>query len=182
MKTLETSRLILRGFSESDLEDTYAYCVDPEVGPNAGWMPHKNKEETLTIIHHFMLNEEVWAIVEKESMKVIGSVGLHADRKRSTPDVKMIGYVLAKPTWGQGYAVEVVKGVLEYAFEEMKLKMVTVYHYPFNTRSRRVIEKTGFHYEGMLRYSSKLPDGRITDDVCYSMDVDEYYHLRESKG
>jgi len=74
-----------------------------------------------------------------------------------------------------------VKSVLEYAFEEMKLKMVTVYHFPFNHRSRRVIEKTGFHYEGTLRYSMKLLDGRITDDVCYSMSEDEYYRLQEKK-
>ncbi len=179
MKTLETQRLILRGFTEDDVDDAYEYCIDPEVGPAAGWAPHKNKAETMTIIRSFIEKQEVWAVVEKETDKVIGSLGLHLDTKRTSSDVKMIGYVLASPSWGKGYASEMVRRVLAYAFEELHLGMVSVYHYTFNERSKRVIEKAGFTFEGILRKAAKLPDGRITDDVCYSMTEHEYRILRE---
>ena len=46
---------------------------------------------------------------------------------------------------------EAAQGALRFAFDQMNLELVSVYHFPFNNRSRRVIEKCGFHYEGTLR-------------------------------
>lgn len=52
----------------------------------------------------------------------------------------MLGYVLAEEAWGHGYATEAAKRVIAFAFEEMGLEAVSVCHFPFNVRSRRVIE------------------------------------------
>lgn len=49
-KTLKTERLILRPWSKSDAESLFEYAKDPEVGPIAGWPPHKSKEESLGVI------------------------------------------------------------------------------------------------------------------------------------
>lgn len=73
MKTLETERLILRKFVEDDLDDLFEYAQSPNVGPNAGWAPHKTKEDSANILKMFIEEDEVWAIVEKKSNKVIGS-------------------------------------------------------------------------------------------------------------
>ena len=72
---------------------------------------------------------------------------------------------------------EAVRAVLRYAFETLCLEMVTVYHYPFNHRSSRVIEKCGFHYEGTLRRGTTRFDGQVLDNVCYSLLRGEYEAL-----
>lgn len=174
MKTLETNRLILRQWELEDLEDFYEYARNPEVGPNAGWKPHENKDFTLTILKSFIEKKEVWAIVDKESGKVIGSLGHHDDSKRRGMDSKMIGYVLSKDYWGQGLMVEAVKRVLQYLFTETEVKVVSCYHYPFNLRSKRVIEKSGFKFEGILRKASTHFSGETYDDYCYSILREEF--------
>jgi putative acetyltransferase len=174
LKTLETERLILRKFAEEDLEDLFEYAQSLHVGPNAGWPPHKTKEDSATILKMFIEEGEVWAIVERKSNKVIGSYGLHNDKKRDNSIAKMIGYVLSDKFWGNGYMPEATNRVLEYAFNELDLNIVSVYHFPFNERSKRVIEKCGFKFEGVLRLASTLPSSEIVDDVCYSMTKEEF--------
>ncbi|MGI6086124.1 MAG: GNAT family N-acetyltransferase [Acetivibrionales bacterium] len=174
MDVLESERLILRPFKEDDLDDFYEYAKNPNVGPNAGWKPHDSKEESSEILKEFMEKDEVWAIADRKTNRVIGSIGLHHDRKRDNKKAKMLGYVLAEPYWGKGLATEAAKRVIQYAFEELELDLLSVYHYPFNNRSKRVIEKCGFHYEGTIRGASTLYDGSVCDDVCYSMTRQEY--------
>lgn len=180
MKRLETPRLILRDWTEDDAEDLYRYAKDPEAGPAAGWKPHENMEESRKIAEMFIREGDVWALEEKASGRVIGSLGLHKDDKRpGVPGVKMVGYVLAKEFWGQGRMTEAVKEAMRYAFEEEGLRMLTVYHFPWNDRSRRVIEKCGFRKEGTLRESFVRFDGTLMDEVCYSLTVEEW---KEGRG
>ena len=82
MLTFETERLVLRPWRKSDLGDFYEYAKDPEVGPNAGWKPHENMDESRRILQSFIDGEEVRAVVLKQTGKVIGSLGLHPDRLR----------------------------------------------------------------------------------------------------
>ncbi len=178
MKTLYTERLILRPWSLDDLDDLYAYARNPNVGPAAGWEPHASREVTMRILQNFVSGEEVWAIALRGSGRAIGSVGLHDDQRRShVPDVKMLGYVLSEEHWGHGYMPEAVRAVLRHAFEEMGLSLMSVYHYPHNSKSRRVIEKCGFTHEGTLRQGSRIYDGTVYDSVMYSMTRDEYLAL-----
>jgi len=180
MPVLETERLIIRRFRKEDLDDFYEYPRNPNVGPNAGWKPHSSKQESREILRHFINNPSVWALVDKSTNKVIGSIGLHEDRKRDHQNAKMLGYVLAEPYWGKGLMTEAAKRMIKYAFEELRIDLLSVYHYPHNQRSKRVIEKCGFHYEGTLRQASTIYNGNIYDDVCYSLTKEEYY--REIKG
>lgn len=175
MKTLKTERLVLRDWRETDLEDFYEYAKNPNVGPNAGWRPHNDKAESLKILKEFIKNDDVWAVTEKPTGKAIGSLGLHKDGKRENDKARMIGYVLSEPYWGKGLMTEAVKRVLAYSFEELGLEIVTIFHFSFNQRSKRVIEKCGFNYEGTLRMAVRLFDGRVCDDVCYSITKDEYF-------
>ena len=174
MKTIETERLILRTWRLEDFGDFYEYASDPSIGPSAGWKPHTDRMESLNILISFIEGNEVFAVEDKISGKAIGSIGLHPDRKRNNPNVRMIGYVLAKPFWGRGLALEAVNAVLEFAFKDSNLSMVSVYHFPFNQQSKRVIEKAGFSLEGVLKEATILPNGQITDDVCYSLKKEEY--------
>jgi RimJ/RimL family protein N-acetyltransferase len=73
----------------------------------------------------------------------------------------------------KGYATEAVKCMLKYAFTELDLLVVAVCHYSSNLKSKRVIEKCGFTYEGTLRKYSR----NLTDSVRYSMIKDEWENL-----
>lgn len=176
MKVLETERLVLRPWKTEDVDDFYVYAKKPNVGPNAGWPPHENKEVSMKILQSFIEKDEVWAIEYKENSKVIGSLGAHADEKRAGIKARMIGFVLSEDYWGKGLMTEAVKEAIRYLFEEEKYDVLSCYHYPFNVRSKRVIEKCGFKYEGTLRLASKIFDASVYDDVCYSIVREEYLY------
>jgi len=171
---IQTERLILRDFRQEDLDDFYEYSINPAVGPNAGWKPHENKEESQKILDSFINGNEVMAIVDKKSQKVIGSIGLHNDEKRSYTKARMVGYVLTEPYWGKGLMTEAVKAVIDYAFTKTDVDLLSIMHFPFNKRSRRVIEKCGFRYEGLLRKSCIIFDGSVQDELCYSLLKEEW--------
>lgn len=173
LETLHTKRLIIRPWYQEDLTDFHAYAQSQLVGPLAGWKPHDSIETSFNILNFFINKEEVWAIEEKERHCVIGSIGFHDDKMRFVADVKMIGYALGEDYWGNGYMTEAVAAVLNYGFCKMNLSLISAKHFPHNTASGRVLVKNGFHFEGRLRRSSSLYDGRILDLMCYSITKEE---------
>ena len=73
---METNRILLRPWRESDAPALFKYASDPEVGPRAGWPPHKSVEESLEIIRTvFNDDTNTWAIVLKETGEPIGARG-----------------------------------------------------------------------------------------------------------
>ena len=180
MKTLESERLLLRPWKESDAEALYEYARTPNVGPAAGWKPHASIDETRVILKSFMEEDETWAVTLRSGGRLIGSFGLHKDSMRgSGVRSRMLGYVLAEDAWGHGYATEAAQCVIKFAFEELGLEVLSVCHFPFNERSRRVIEKCGFQYEGTLRRTDRRYDDVVMDSCCYSMLREEYFAAKE---
>ncbi len=178
--TVETERLFLREFRFDDVKDLYEYASNPNVGPNAGWTPHKNIQESESVLNMFMRADNLWAIVYKENHKVIGSIGLHDDILRSQiKDLKTrcLGYALSYDYWGMGIATEAVKAIQEYAFNVMKLDLLSVDHYPHNSRSMKVIEKCGFKREGTLRKARLSYRNEPVDIVTYSLLKEEWKEL-----
>ena len=77
---IETNRLVLRPFSESDAPDVFESCKNPNLGNNAGWKPLETIEETIDVLNTIFIGKEgVWAIVSKETQQVIGSIGIIPD-------------------------------------------------------------------------------------------------------
>ena len=72
---LTTKRLILRPWLETDAESLYKYAKDPDIGIPAGWPPHKSVEESRSIIRHILSAEGTFAVVDRQSGKVMGSIG-----------------------------------------------------------------------------------------------------------
>lgn len=177
LKVLETERLILRPYTRSDAEGLFAYASNPNVGPNGGWKPHKDVQESLEIIEDIFIDSS-WAIIDKESKKLIGSIGFEQDKHRPGISSKEIGYSLAEEFWGKGLMTEAAKEVIRYSFEELKLDILAICTGPANGRSARVIEKCGFKYEGTTRYCYKIFDGTIRDSRCYSLLRSEWEALR----
>ena len=147
---LETERLILRAFKQSDLDDFYEYASVEGVGERAGWKHHESIEETQQILNMFINHDKTFAIVLKENNKVIGSLGVeeYGMEEALTEFVEYrgreIGYVLSKDYWGKGIMTETVKVVINYLFNEQDLDFLTCGYYDFNSQSKRVQEKCGF--------------------------------------
>lgn len=176
MRKLETERLVLDKWttSENDIRGLYEYACNPDVGPNAGWKPHESLEESKEIIEELFLPHDVWAIREKETGKVIGSIGLEPDRRREDVNSRELGYSLAKESWGKGYMTEAAKAVIDYAFEDLDLVVLAICTGPDNRRSQRVIEKCGFKFEGIQRKGYHIYDGTDRDNLVYSMLREEW--------
>lgn len=177
MRMLQSGRLILRDWRITDLEDFHRYARDPQVGPPAGWRPHSSIEESRSVLAGFIRTGDTWAIVHRESGRAIGSFGVHKDDKRTLPKARMIGYSISSDFWGQGLMTESVRMVLDYLFDELALSVVSVYHFPENIRSKRVIEKCGFKYEGTLHMAAMLYNGQVVDHSCWSMTREEFREL-----
>jgi len=168
---IETERLLLRPFNESDLTDFYNYASVPGVGEMAGWPHHDSIETSKRILKSFIDEKEVLAIFHKADKKVIGSLGLHwswanSDDRYRDLKVKEIGYVLSKDYWGQGLMPEAVKAVIDYGFNTLGLDAFSCGHFIENDQSRRVIEKCGFTFvkRGEV-YSKQLQ--RSFEDMRY---------------
>lgn len=176
---IELNRVCIREFVWSDLNDLYEICKNPNVGPNAGWKEHKSIQETRTILNKFIKEKETFAIVDKANNKCIGSIGVYKDYKRENPNCRMIGYVLNELYWGKGIMSETLKGLIDFIFKNTNIMLLSIYHFPFNLKSKRVIEKCGFKYEGVLKNATLLFDGLVYDDVCYSLSKKEYIDEQE---
>lgn len=180
MKELITERLIIRPWKVTDLEDFYEYGSDPKVGPNAGWPTHTDIETSRKILESFVKREDVSAIVLKDKGKVIGGVGLHQiapDRPYAKELQREIGYVVNSAYWGNGYATEVVKALLQYGFEELKLKSIWCAHFDWNERSRHVIKKCGFHYIYTKEETLPMLAYKVVTTHYYRLSKEEYKSL-----
>lgn len=176
MREITTERLLLTPWRDcrEDAEGLYAYASDPEVGPRAGWKPHASVEESREIIKNVFMPHTVWAIREKESGRIIGSIGLEPDRRREDVNSKEMGYSLGRSFWGNGYMTEAAEAVMDYGFREFDLAVMGICTSPDNKRSQRVIEKCGFKFEGRQRRGYKIYDGTDRDNMVYSILREEW--------
>lgn len=146
---LETDRLILRPWEETDAESLYEYVKDPAVGPVAGWPPHKSVAESLDVIRTVFNGPQCYAICEKQTNRAIGAIELklngHTDMTTKEDECEL-GYWLGKPFWGRGYVPEAGRTLLRYGFETLGMTTVWCGYYDGNTKSKRVQEKLGFVY------------------------------------
>lgn len=144
---LETKRLILRPWEETDAKECYKYAKDPDVGLPAGWRPHESVEYSRTIIKSVLSKPETYAIVLKKTGRPIGSIALrfHSDLAEEDDECEL-GCWLGKPYWGRGIMPEAAAELIRHAFLDLKLRRIWYGYYDGNERSKRVQEKCGFEY------------------------------------
>lgn len=154
---LETERMILRPWEETDAEDLYRYASNPDVGPIAGWPVHTSVENSCEIIRDVLSAPETYAVVLKETAgagaetgHAVGSVGLMIGKASNfgLPDTEgEIGYWIGVPFWGRGLIPEAVREMLRYGFEDLKLSKIWCAYFDGNEKSKRAQEKCGFIYD-----------------------------------
>lgn len=160
---LNTARLVLRPWRESDAESLFEYASDPRVGPAAGWQVHKDVQNSLEIIRTVLSAPETYAVCLRGEDRAIGSVGLMVGERSDLterPDEAEIGYWIGVPFWGRGYIPEAVRELQRYAFEDLKLNILWCSCFDGNEKSRRVQEKCGFTY----RYTKKIYAAMLKTD------------------
>ena len=146
---LETERLILRPWEESDAEELYKYASHPDVGPIAGWPVHTSVGNSRDIIKTVLSAPETYATVLKETGKPVGSIGLMIGKASNIglPETEAeIGFWIGVPYWGRGLIPEAVSELLRYGFEELRFDRIWCGYFEGNMRSGRVQEKCGFKY------------------------------------
>ena len=170
---LETERLILRPWKQSDLYDFYEYARIDGVGQMAGWLPHESLTVSQRILDSFIEGSKTFAIVLKDNGKVIGSLGLE-DRDDDTlfGMGRELGYVLSKDYWGRGLMPEAVKAVIQYCFERLDYDWLTCGHFVRNHQSRRVIEKCGFVYWKDIAHTTRY--GTVEQTKLYYITKGEW--------
>ena len=145
--TMETERLFLRKWSDSDAGVLFKYASDPEVGPRAGWPPHKSVEESLEIIRTLFSAEGMWAVVLKATAEPIGCVGYLPATGANidiTEDQCEVGYWIARPYWGKGLCTEALRLIVDNCFNVKGFTALWGDYFPDNPASGRVMEKCGF--------------------------------------
>lgn len=181
MEILETERLLLRSWQHDDLDALYKCAQNPDIGIMTGWEPHSSKELSLKVLKCYIDSDENWAIVLKESGRVIGQIGISSDENRGKYYAKYINYMLSSDYWNKGYMTEAVKRVTKYLFEVMNIDLLTIFFFPHNVRSKRVAEKCAFKYETTIKQARKIYDGQVFDTVVYSMFKSDYLNMIENK-
>lgn len=152
--TLDTPRLTLRRICIDDYLDMYDYSHREEVTRYLLWSPHPNEEYTHRYIEQLQTQYRIgefydWAVVCKENGKMIGTCGFTSfDLNHNRAE---IGYVLNPDYWGRGIIPEAVCEVMRFGFCELRLNRIEAHYIFGNDRSRRVMEKCGMKFEGVMR-------------------------------
>lgn len=174
----ETNRLLLRKIESDDLDDLFELLSDPEVTHHMTWEVNKTKEETLNnfikvVIERYEKGQSVdWAIVHKESKKVIGNCAFIGwSNKHSRAE---IGYVLNKHYWGQGFATEALKELIRFGFEVIGLNRIEGGCDIDNIGSENVMLKVGMKFEGILR-KNEFIKGEFRDTKIFSILKEDFF-------
>lgn len=159
---METGRILLRHWHESDADVLYEYASEPEVGERAGWPPHKSREESLEIIRTVFNNPTTWAIVLKETGKVVGAMGYGPSCDCSLPcreGEPIVGYWVGKPYWGMGICTEALRLMIDHIRQTTAIPSLISGHFADNSASGRVMEKCGFIATGETAFDKNLYGG-----------------------
>ncbi len=170
--TLETARLVLRRFEASDAQQMFVnWASDAANLEYLGWNAYGSVEDLKATLLKW--EEEYsdsstyrWCIAEKETREAVGEISVVYDRPPNR--CAEIGYVLSKGHWGQGYAPEAFKAVIDFLFKDVGYHKVIARHDVDNPASGAVMEKCGLEYE------ATFIDGHLRKDGTWGNAIQRY--------
>ena len=169
---LETERLILRPFKDSDTPDVFhGWESDPEVARYMCWSSHDDIEKTKEWIRFEIGQIEKddwyrWAIINKEMGELLGTCLIYFDLETLAYEVS---YNLCRKYWGQGYITEAMREAIRFAKDELNISLLRGSHAKENPASEQVLKKLGFIYVSDCSYDcgGKL----ITEGRTYQLEL-----------
>lgn len=168
--TIETERLILRPHIVDDAEFVFEWAGDERVTKYMSYPCHKNIEVTKEWLNSLesLENEYTWGLVRKSDKNLIGTGSI---RFKADENVWSFGYNLRFDCWGNGYATEASKRMIEYVIENHNAKEFIAEHAIDNPASGRVIEKCGLVFDGYSEYT-KFDGSKTFKCKVYRMKLD----------
>ena len=172
-QTLQTKRLILRRFVESDAEAMFEnWASSAENLTYVTWDPHPDVDVTRNSIRNWVAsyanpNYYKWAICLKENPEqVIGDISIvEMDKNDSSCE---IGYILGKNYWSRGMMTEALKAVLDFCFTQAGFQKVRARYASLNPASGRVMEKAGMSYLKTIANGVERKD-YVSDLIYYQI-------------
>lgn len=164
--TLSTDRLVLRQLVLDDAAALFLALSDELVMRYWSSGPHQNQQETREYLAWNAeqgADHKCWAITTDGNV-ALGWIILMPHRK----DTFELGYILAREYWGNGYAAEAVRAVLDFAFSQLSARRISADVDPDNKGSVILLEKLGFQLEGHLRAEWETHIG-IRDSLIFGM-------------
>lgn len=172
-QSIETKRLLLRPFLESDVQAMYDnWASRPDNLLHVTWDAHESPEVTQQSIARWVENYQnmdfyKWAICLKENPEhVLGDISV-VDMDEAVNACE-VGYILSKDYWGQGLMTEALKAVLIYLLQGAGFNRVTTRFVTANQASGRVMAKAGMSYEGTFR-QAVFHKGQVKDFSVYGI-------------
>ena len=163
---LRDGGLVLRPWTEDDVDAMVRGCNDPDVAHWIPTIPHPyTPEDALAFIRGEVRPDHEALAVELDG-SVVGGIGLGVNSHGYRGS---IGYWITASARGQGICTRALRLLAQHALDELQLQSVQLTTDPDNVASQRVAEKVGFQREGVLRAHLRHPDGRIRDSVMYSL-------------
>lgn len=149
-KVLTTKRLSLRIVNLDDIDLVWQATQFQGFNDGLTWDPPKSPDDLVPITNRNVQNwkdgcEYTFTVIHTTDQTPIGRVGF---RKLVDSDIWNLGYWIHPDYWGNGYATEAAKAVLDFGLEELGINTVQTGHATWNNASKRVIEKLGFKYTG----------------------------------
>ena len=174
--TLTTNRLRLRQLRPADAEALFAIRSDPVGTEFMGQEPHQTLEDTQKLIQRLQISYEqrnslLWCITFKGEDTAIGTCmffSFNFDFHYAEA-----GYDLHRAYWRQGIVSEAMSAVLTYGFTELELHRIEADVAPDNTRSKNLLLKLGFTFEGNLRQRYFFR-GQFEDEYYFGLLKDEW--------
>ena len=169
-----TARLLLRRSRPEDAAGISTYRSDPEVGRYQGWArtdPEGLRAEIVEMAPRAPGEPGGWvqlSVEESTSGALVGDVGL--SRHEGEPGVIKVGYTIAPPFQGRGYATEAVRALVGYAFDVLGSEVVRAYASAENISSIRVAEKAGLRLVEKIEHRE---GDRVWHGVRYELRADE---------
>lgn len=165
---LDTGRLILRGFRETDAEDCFAFLSDRQCCYNdGGYEPfHEMNDEYRELMDKFASQPLRKMILFKGTGKVIGTINLFEANDRAV-EAYEIGYVVSPACQRKGYGFEAVSAFCECLLTELHADMIIAGAIEENRPSNQMLRKLGFQYEGRKTKAFYHPAHGAVDLLYY---------------
>jgi len=163
---LETERLHLKKYHSSDVDNYLKLKSNPIIWKYSSQEPMKDRNEMTLHLNELidtMTDYQFHALYIKNGMEYIGEAGILSYNERNHRAV--IGYNLLPDFWSKGYASEITKALVNDLFESNDVERIEALVVFENIASKKVLEKSGFKLEGILRHFTWL-NGKYRD-VCF---------------
>lgn len=161
-RNIETERLILRPLTVNDAKDVFEWVGDPIVNRFMPYPLYKSIDQVERWICSLVEDENEFGFCLKDTGKVIGAGSITFDPERNAYE---LGYNVNRAFWGNGYATEASKAIIQWAYKELGARAFCANHATVNVASGNVIKKCGFAFDHYGQYSRY--DGSETFDATF---------------